>query len=107
MWGYRRLRHLSERDQGGGRTVATTRQRTDTAFEPTSPAVRWECHCQTPPVLLATWQPGGRVNIKVRDRYWHFDGFGTVRTVCPRCATSHELDLGVIPPAVRQGQDDA
>jgi len=63
--------------------------------------VRWECHCQDPPVLLATWQPGGRVNIKVRDRYWHLDGFGTVSTTCPRCATTHELDLGESPPAVR------
>jgi hypothetical protein len=58
-----------------------------------APAVRWECHCQTPPVLLATWETGGRVNVKVRDRYWHFDGFGQVHAVCPRCASEHVLDL--------------
>lgn len=60
---------------------------------PTAPAVRWECGCQTPPVLLATWEVGGRVNVKVRDRYWHFDGFGQVHAVCPRCASEHVLDL--------------
>jgi hypothetical protein len=44
-------------------------------------------------VLLATWDRAGRVNVKVRDRYWHFTGFGTVKAVCPRCATEHVLDL--------------
>jgi hypothetical protein len=33
------------------------------------------------------------VNVKVRDRYWHFDGFGQVHAVCPRCASEHVLDL--------------
>ena len=53
--------------------------------------VRWECHCQQPPVLLATYDDGGRIHIKARDRYWHIDG--VVRTVCPRCGAEHVLDL--------------
>jgi hypothetical protein len=54
---------------------------------------RWECPCQQPPVLLATYDPGGKINIKVRDRYWHLFGFGTVQAICPRCAAEHVLDL--------------
>lgn len=54
---------------------------------------RWECACQTPGVLLATWSDDGRVNIKVRDRYWHVSGGGVIETVCPRCATEHRLVL--------------
>ncbi|MBA2521407.1 MAG: hypothetical protein H0V24_17260 [Chloroflexia bacterium] len=52
---------------------------------------RWECRCQEPPQLLATYDEGGRINIKVRDRYWHV--FGLVRTICPRCGAEHLLDL--------------
>ena len=54
---------------------------------------RWECPCRQPPVLLATYDPGGKVNIKVRDRYWHLYGFGFVQAICPRCAAEHMLDL--------------
>jgi hypothetical protein len=43
--------------------------------------------------LLATYDPGGKINIKVRDRYWHLFGFGTVQAICPRCAAEHVLDL--------------
>jgi hypothetical protein len=53
--------------------------------------VRWECRCQHPPVLLATYDVGGRIHIKVRDRYWHVDG--VVSTVCPRCGSEHTLDM--------------
>jgi hypothetical protein len=52
---------------------------------------RWECRCQDPPVLLATYEPNGRINIKVRDRYWHV--FGSVRAICPKCGADHLLDL--------------
>ena len=52
---------------------------------------RWECRCQEPPQLLATYDEGGRINIKVRDRYWHV--FGLVHTICPRCGAEHLLDL--------------
>ena len=51
---------------------------------------RWECRCQQSPVLLATYDDRGRVNIKARDRYWHIQG--TVQTVCPRCGSEHSLD---------------
>ena len=89
-----------ERDQGGSRIVAASRDQAQPSAPSAAPAVRWECRCQKPPVLLGTWQPGGRVNIKVRDRYWHLDGFGHVSTVCPRCARTHELDLGPSPPVM-------
>jgi hypothetical protein len=52
---------------------------------------RWECSCQQSPVLLATYDDRGRINIKARDRYWHVQG--TVQTVCPRCGSEHTLDL--------------
>lgn len=52
---------------------------------------RWECRCQQSPVLLATYDDSGRINIKSRDRYWHIRG--TVQTVCPRCGSEHSLDL--------------
>ena len=58
-----------------------------------APPFRWECPCQDPPVLLATYTAAGRLNIKVRDRYWHLVGFGQVQTICPRCAAEHILDL--------------
>jgi hypothetical protein len=50
---------------------------------------RWECHCQTPPVLLGTHDSSGTIHIKVRDRYWHI--IGSVKTACPRCGTEHIL----------------
>jgi hypothetical protein len=59
--------------------------------------MRWQCHCQDPPVLLATYDPNGRINIKVRDRYWQV--VGQVRTFCPRCGAEHVLDLREQPPA--------
>jgi hypothetical protein len=52
---------------------------------------RWECPCKEPAVLLGTIERGGRINIKVRDRYWHVEG--VVRTTCPRCGMEHLLDL--------------
>jgi hypothetical protein len=58
---------------------------------PRDAVYRWECRCQDPPVLLATYEPSGRINIKVRDRYWHV--MGQVRTICPRCGADHVLDL--------------
>ena len=57
------------------------------------PPFRWECRCQEPPVLLATYTPNGRINIKVRDRYWHLYGFGQIHAICPRCGAEHVLDL--------------
>lgn len=56
---------------------------------------RWECPCRPRPVLLATYDAQGRINIKVRDRYWHVDG--QVRTVCPVCGAEHVLDLRGLP----------
>ena len=57
---------------------------------PTEDSVsRWECHCQDPPVLLGTYDRAGKVNIKVRDRYWHV--IGRVWTTCPRCGLEHVL----------------
>lgn len=61
--------------------------------------VRWECRCQQPPVLLGTYDARGRINIKMRDRYWHIDG--VVQTVCPRCGSEHRLDLRGEPPRRR------
>lgn len=51
---------------------------------------RWVCDCQDPPVLLATYDDSGRVNIKARDRYWHCQG--RVQTICPKCGQEHVLE---------------
>lgn len=61
---------------------------------------RWECRCQPTPVLLATYDRGGHIHIKARDRYWHIRG--TVRTICPRCGAEHALDLRVEGPRGRE-----
>jgi hypothetical protein len=42
-------------------------------------------------VLLGTYDATGKVNIKVRDRYWHV--LGRVWTVCPKCGAEHVLAL--------------
>ena len=34
-----------------------------------APVFRWECRCRERPVLLATYDADGRINIKVGDRY--------------------------------------
>jgi hypothetical protein len=52
--------------------------------------VRWECRCQEPPVLLGTYDSTGKVNIKVRDRYWHV--IGRIWTTCPRCGAEHVFE---------------
>lgn len=66
---------------------------------------RWVCHCQHPPVLLATVDHVGTVNIKVRDRYWHLSGFGRVHAVCPRCGGNHWLDLDQFRRQVTEASD--
>lgn len=60
---------------------------------PREKPTRWECHCQEPPVLLATYDRSGRVNIKVRDRYWNVAS--PVHTVCPKCGAEHLLELPI------------
>lgn len=60
---------------------------------PESSVRRWVCACQEPPVLLATYDDSGRVNIKVRDRYWHCQG--RVQTICPKCGQEHVLERPV------------
>jgi hypothetical protein len=65
----------------------------DHIIRASAPPYRWVCPCQEPPVLLATYDPAGKLNIKVRDRYWHLYGFGHVQAICPRCGAEHLLDL--------------
>ena len=61
---------------------------------PGAVARRWVCRCSDPPILLATVE-GDRVNLKVRDRYYHIEGVqGRVRATCPRCGQEHVLTLG-------------
>ena len=83
--------------------IAISRKRR--SIRTTPPTYRWECPCQEPPVLLATYGPNGRVNIKVRDRYWHLFGFGQVQAICPRCAAEHILDLRRLHDALVNGDD--
>lgn len=52
---------------------------------------RWECRCIDPPILLAMYEPGGQVEIKLRDRF--YQASGCVHATCPRCGAQHILDL--------------
>jgi hypothetical protein len=74
-------------------TRSTIRSHPESVTASPHALTRWECRCQQPPVLLATYDDLGRIHIKSRDRYWHIDG--VVRTVCPRCGAEHTLDLQV------------
>lgn len=63
---------------------------------PAAPAAprRLLCPCSLPPVLLATIEDG-RVNLKIRDRYYHIEGVqGRIRAICPRCGKEHIVELG-------------
>ncbi len=93
-------------DHAGKRRIGTI-SRARRSIRTTPPAYRWECPCQDPPVLLATYGLSGRMNIKVRDRYWHLYGFGQVQAICPRCAGEHVLDLRFLQQAIEsQEQED-
>ena len=61
-----------------------------------SPIDRWECHCQEPPVLLATYDEQGTINIKARDRYWTVQGM--VKARCPKCGAEHTFDPNARQP---------
>lgn len=80
---------------------------TDRTIRSTPAVYRWVCPCQDPPVLLATYGPNARINIKVRDRYWHLHGFGMVEAICPRCAAEHILDLRHLHRALESGEEPA
>ena len=54
--------------------------------------------CQLSPVLLGSYVPNGLVVVKMRDRWYWIDG--TVKTVCPRCGATHELDSASDPAAI-------
>ena len=84
--------------------IAISRKRR--SIRTTPPTYRWECPCQERPVLLATYGPNGRINIKVRDRYWHLYGFGQVQAICPRCAGEHLLDLRLLHRALNGTSED-
>ena len=58
---------------------------------------RWECRCAEPPILLAMYEPGGQVEIKLRDRFYLASG--CVHATCPRCGAQHILDLRPSPDA--------
>lgn len=83
------------------------RIRTERTIRSTPAVYRWVCPCQNPPVLLATYGPNARINIKVRDRYWHLHGFGMVEAICPRCAAEHVLDLRHLHRALESGEEPA
>lgn len=68
-----------------------------------APRYRWECRCSTPPILLARYEPGGHIEIKVRNRFYYMAS-GCVQAVCPKCGASHVLDLR---PADRETDDVA
>jgi hypothetical protein len=60
-------------------------------------SIRWVCNCSNPPVLLAIYDRSGRIEIKVRDRY--YIAHDQLQATCPRCGTRHVLDIRQ-PPTV-------
>ena len=42
--------------------------------QPQPPIYRWECGCRRPPILLATFDLSGRIEIAQQDRYWQVNG---------------------------------
>jgi hypothetical protein len=92
----RNERQDDEKSRDSGRHIPQGQESTpgpDRTIRASAPPYRWVCPCQEPPVLLATYHPEGKLNIKVRDRYWHLYGFGHVQAICPRCGAEHLLDL--------------
>ncbi|MGN6485051.1 MAG: hypothetical protein ACTHMX_11695 [Thermomicrobiales bacterium] len=94
-------------DEDGERTRVSASSTTGRTIRSTPAVYRWVCPCQNPPVLLATYGPNARINIKVRDRYWHLHGFGMVEAICPRCAAEHVLDLRHLHRALEAGEEPA
>jgi hypothetical protein len=92
-------KHLNDEGETGGDSARHIPRRIERpvvdgrTIRSSAPPYRWVCPCQEPPVLLATYDLSGRLNIKVRDRYWHLFGFGHVQAICPRCGAEHLLDL--------------
>lgn len=68
-----------------------TEQSTKRRARDKSPQSRWECGCNEPPILLAMYEPGGQVQIKLRDRFYLASG--CVHATCPRCGAQHILDM--------------
>ncbi|MGC4108569.1 MAG: hypothetical protein QM753_19770 [Thermomicrobiales bacterium] len=87
------------------RNIERVPRSADRTIRSTPAVYRWVCPCQNPPVLLATYGPNARINIKVRDRYWHLHGFGMVEAICPRCAAEHVLDLRHLHRALESGEE--
>jgi hypothetical protein len=55
---------------------------------------RWVCRCSEPPVLLATLE-GNRINLKIRDRYYHIEALrGRIQATCPLCGKQHTITFG-------------
>jgi len=54
-------------------------------------SVRWVCDCSNPPVLLAIYDQSGRIEIKVRDRY--YIAHDQLQATCPKCGTRHVLNI--------------
>jgi hypothetical protein len=94
-------------DAQAGEHRRTSTATTERTIRSTPAVYRWVCPCQNPPVLLATYGPNARINIKVRDRYWHLHGFGMVEAICPRCAAEHILDLRHLRRALESGEEPA
>ena len=92
--------HPHPQEGAGRRFQRTVTDRHERMIRSTPPVYRWVCPCQDPPVLLATYGPNARINIKVRDRYWHLQGFGVVEAICPRCAAEHMLDMRLLRHAL-------
>jgi hypothetical protein len=91
----------------GGTVMSTHAHSGNTADAPRPPLYRWECPCRRPPVLLATFDLRGRIQIANEDRYWQADG--RIATNCPKCGKQHllqaRIDPGVIAALPRPWRD--
>ena len=64
-------------------------------YEHEDRGIRWVCDCSNPPVLLAIYDQSGRIEIKVRDRY--YIAHEELQATCPRCGTRHVLNIRQSP----------
>jgi hypothetical protein len=65
--------------------------------EQDDPGIRWVCECSNPPVLLAIYDQSGRIEIKVRDRY--YIAHDQLQATCPKCGARHVLNIRRQPEA--------
>ncbi len=56
-------------------------------------ALKWECVCRVPPIVLARFDLDGNIAVEHIERFWTVDG--RITTNCPSCGKQHRLELAL------------